>query len=140
MPTKVLIARKQNVPASKAWSAISRIGRLDVWFPSIASCRVEGEGVGARRFLTFHRGGSVEDHIVEIDHAKRRVVYDRVRSPFPVSSYVGTVEVFESFDSLAVVVWTVDFDSTPENSASVRTTLEKGIGGALLGMNADLGG
>ncbi|HKQ64944.1 MAG TPA: hypothetical protein VJZ73_08050 [Methylomirabilota bacterium] len=56
------------------------------------------------------------------------------------SSYVGTVEVFESFDSLAVVVWTVDFDSTPENSAPVRTTLEKGIGDALLGMNADLGG
>ena len=82
----------------------------------------------------------MEDHIVEIDHEKRRVVYDRVRSPFPVSSYVGTVEVFESFDSLAVVVWTVDFDSTPENRASVQMTLEKGIGDALLGMNADLGG
>ncbi len=140
MPTKVLVARKLNVPASTAWSAISLIGRLDVWFPSIATCRVEGEGAGARRFLTFHRGGSVEDRIVEIDHEKRRVVYDRVKSPFPVSSYIGTVEVFESFDSLAVVVWTVDFDSTPENSALVRATLEKGIGDALLGMNADLGG
>src|SRR5262245_51557286 len=43
-----------------------------------------------------------------------------VRSPFPVSSYIGTVEVFESFDSMTVVVWTVEFESTPEQSASVR--------------------
>jgi hypothetical protein len=140
VPTKAIIARKLNVPASTVWGAISRIGRLDVWFPSIATCRVEDEGVGARRFLTFHRGGSAEDHIVLIDHEKRRIVYDRVQSPFPVSSYIGTVEVFESFDSLAVVVWTVDFESTPEQSASVRTLLENGIGDGLLGMNADLGG
>jgi hypothetical protein len=65
---------------------------------------------------------------------------DRVKSPFPVSSYIGTVEVFESFDSMAVVVWTVEFESTPEHSASVRTTLENGIGDGLLGMKANLGG
>jgi len=139
MLTKALVARKINVPAA-AWRAVSALGRLDVWFPTIATCRVAGEGVGARRFLTFHRGGDVEDHIVQIDHKKRRVVYDRVRSPFPISSYTGTVEVFESFDSMAVVVWTVEFESTPEQSASVRATLENGIGDGLLGMNADLGG
>ena len=140
MLTKALVARKINVPAATAWSAVSALGRLHVWFPSIATCRVEREGVGARRFLTFHRGGDVEDHIVQIDHENRRVVYDRVKSPFPVSSYIGTVEVFESFDSMAVVVWTVEFESTPEQSASVRAGLEAGIGDGLLGMKADLGG
>jgi hypothetical protein len=112
---------------------------LEVWFPSIETCRVEGEGVGARRFLSFvNKGGDVEDHIVEIDSAARRVVYQRVEHPFPVASYRGTVEVFQSFDDLAAVVWTVDFESTEENSAAVKDALETGIGDALKGMEADL--
>jgi hypothetical protein len=64
--------------------------------------------------------------------------YDRVRSPFPVSSYLGTVEVFESFDGNAVIVWTVAFEATPERSAPVKTALEHGIGAGLLGMENDL--
>jgi len=59
MLTKALVARKINVPAAAAWSAMSSLGRLHVWFPSIATCRVEGEGVGARRValsgLVVHR-------------------------------------------------------------------------------------
>lgn len=54
------------------------------------------------------------------------------------SAYRGTVEVFESFDSLAVVVWTVDFESTPESSAPVNAQLEAGIGAGVEGMKADL--
>jgi hypothetical protein len=53
MSTKALVARKINASAFKAWDAISKLGRLDVWFLSIAPCRLEGQGVGARRFLTF---------------------------------------------------------------------------------------
>lgn len=82
----------------------------------------------------------MEDHVVQVDDEKRRGVYDRVRSPFQVTAYVGTVEVFESFDSMAVVVWTVDFESAPETSASLKAALESGIGDGLLGMKADLGG
>ena len=41
---------------------------------------------------------------------------------------------------MAVVVWTVEFESTPEQSASVRAVLENGIGDGLLGMKVDLGG
>jgi hypothetical protein len=138
MLTKALIARKMNVPAEKAWNAISKVGRLDVWFPRISTCKVEGNGIGAHRHMTLEGGGEIVDHIVDIDPQRRRLVYDRTKSPFPVSSYKGTVEVFESFDSLAVVVWTVDFESVPENSASVKSTLEAGIGAGVEGMAADL--
>jgi hypothetical protein len=138
MRTKALIARKMNVPADKAWNAISKIGRLEVWFPSIATCTVDGSGIGAHRYMTLERGGDIVDHIVAIDPQKRRLVYERIKSPFPVTSYRGTVEVFESVDSLAVVVWTVDFESTPENSASVASMLEAGIGAGVEGMAADL--
>jgi hypothetical protein len=126
------------VPTDRAWEAIRAIGRLDVWFPTIGSCRVEGAGVGAHRYLTLKRGGDITDHIVEIDSPRRRLTYQRVKSPFPVTSYRGTVEVFDSFDARAVVVWTVDFESEAADSAVVADALKTGIGAGVEGMESDL--
>ena len=138
MRTQVAIAKKLTVSAGAAWEAISRIGRLDAWFPTIATCRVEGEGVGAHRYMTLRRGGEITDRVVEIDPARRRLAYQRVRSPFPVTSYRGTVEVFESFDGRAIVVWTVDFESEPDQADTVAATLRTGIGAGVDGMERDL--
>jgi uncharacterized protein YndB with AHSA1/START domain len=136
--TKVTIARKLSVPTDRAWEAIRAIGRLDVWFPTIGSCRVEGAGVGAHRYLTLKRGGDITDRVLEIDPARRRLTYQRVKSPFPVTSYRGTVEVFDSFDAHAVVVWTVDFESEPADSTNVSEMLKAGIGAGVEGMEQDL--
>ena len=94
--------------------------------------------MGAHRYMTLHRGGEITDRIVDINPTRRRLTYQRVRSPFPVTSYKGTVEVFESFDSRAIVVWTVDFESDPENSATVAEALRTGIGAGVNGMEKDL--
>jgi hypothetical protein len=40
--TQVAIAKKLTALSAAAREAVSRIGRLDVWFPTIATCRVEG--------------------------------------------------------------------------------------------------
>ncbi len=138
MLTQIAIAKKLTVPSDKAWEAIGAIGRLDVWFPSIATCRLEGHGVGAHRYMTLNRGGDISDRIVDINQARRRLAYQRIRSPFPVSSYTGTVEVFESFDSRAIIVWTIDFESEPKDSASVPEMLQAGIGAGGDGMEKDL--
>lgn len=132
------ITKKINVTADKAWEAISKIGRLDVWFPIIATCSVEGSGVGARRLMTVEGGGEIIDTIEEISPAKKRLVYLRPTSPFPVSYYRGTVEVFESFDSMAVVVWTIDFDSEPERSVEVAELVKAAISAGIDGMEKDL--
>lgn len=138
MQTKTTVARKMTVPAAKVWDAIARFGRLDVWFPTISTCVVEGSGVGAVRRMDSTRGGKIVDHIVDIQPEKMRLIYERVQSPFAVTSYRGTVEVFESFDGFGVVVWTIDFESTPENSPTVKAQLEAGIGAGIEGMKADL--
>jgi hypothetical protein len=127
-----------TVSSDRAWEAISKIGRLDVWFPSIATCKVEGDGIGAYRYMTLRRGGDITDHIVDINPTRRQLTYQRVESPFPVTSYKGMVEVFESFDSRAVVVWTVNFESAPEDSAAVAEALRTGIGAGVDGMEDDL--
>jgi hypothetical protein len=136
--TKVTVVKKLCVPSDRAWQAISRFDRLEVWFPTIATCAVQGDGVGAHRYMTLKRGGDITDRMVDIDPARKRLTYQRLTSPFPVSSYRGTVEVFESFDSRAVVAWTVDFEADPEDSPAVAEALRTGIGAGVDGMERDL--
>ncbi|MCX7113025.1 MAG: SRPBCC family protein [Proteobacteria bacterium] len=66
MMTKQPIVKKLNVPADTVWAAIRKIGKLDVWFPIIETCRVEGEGAGASRYMTIAGGGDIKDTIEEI--------------------------------------------------------------------------
>jgi hypothetical protein len=138
MRTKQAITKKLKVPTEKAWQAIRDIGRLDVWFPIIATCQVEGQGVGAHRHMTLAEGGKITDLIEEISDSSQRLVYLRTESPFPVTHYRGTVEVFDSYDSLATVVWTIDFDSAPEDSAAVAELVKNAISDGIDGMEKDL--
>ena len=137
--TKQTITKKMDVPAGRAWAAIGEFGHLDVWFPSMVECRIEGEGVGAIRYLTLDGGlGSITDHLVALSEDGRHLTYERTESPFPVTSYTGHVEVFESFDGWAVVVWTIDFESEPEMSEPVAALLKDAISAGLDGMETHL--
>jgi hypothetical protein len=139
MLTKQVITKKMDVPADQAWDAIRQFGRLNVWFPSMAECRIEGDGIGAWRYLTLDGGlGAITDHLVALSEDGHRLTYERTESPFPVTSYIGNVEVFSSFDSLAVVVWTIDFESEPDVSEFVAGILKDAIAAGLDGMETDL--
>lgn len=138
MRTKQAITRKLDVSAQKAWDAISGIDGLDRWFPIIATCRVEGEGAGARRYMNLEEGGQIIDLVEQIDHAGKRFTYLRTDSPFPVTHYRGTVEVFDSYDAMAVVAWTIDFDSAPEDSAALADLVRSAISAGIEGMNEEL--
>jgi len=140
MRAKSRIARKLVVGADEVWAALEGFGRLDVWFPSISSCRVDGSGVGAKRFMELDGLGPITDVLVELDVPARRLAYERPESPFPVTSYRGTVEVFASHDGLAVVAWTVDFESDEEVAELVDQLLVDGIGAGVDGLGADLAG
>jgi len=141
MLTKQAITKKLNVPAEVVWDAIRKIGRLDVWFPFIETCIVEGEGVGALRYMTVaNGGGEIKDTIEEIDSKNMKLVYLRPVLPFPVTYYKGTVEVFTSYDELGIVVWTIDFESKPEDSASVAELVQSAIRAGIDGMEKDLMG
>lgn len=138
MFTKQPITKKLNLPADRVWEAIREIGKLDTWFPIIATCRVEGDGVGALRYMTVAGGGEIKDTIEEIDDVNMKLTYLRPVSPFPVSAYKGTVEVFRSYDGLAIVAWTIDFESCPENAASVAELVRTAISDGIDGMEKDL--
>jgi uncharacterized protein YndB with AHSA1/START domain len=139
MLTKQPITKKLNVPAEAVWDAIRKIGRLDVWFPFIETCRVEGQGPGALRHMTVaNDGGDIKDTIEEVDDENMKFVYLRPISPFPVTYYKGTVEVFKSYDGLGIVAWTIDFESQPEDAASVADIVYGAISAGIDGMEKDL--
>ncbi|SFK66885.1 SRPBCC family protein [Methylocapsa palsarum] len=139
MLNKQPITKKLNVPAEKVWDAVSKIGRIDIWFPFIERCKVEGQGKGALRYMTVAGGGGeIKDIIEEINHETMKLIYLRPISSFPVTYYKGTVEVFRSYDGLGVVVWTIDFESKPEDSVSVAELVQGAISAGLDGMERDL--
>jgi len=107
MTTTVVIDKNLRAPAQKAWAAIESVGGLDRWFPIIDACRVEGAGVGALRHLTLAGGaGEMRDRIVEVAPQERRLRYHRTHHPFPVSDYLGTVEIFDAGPEASRLLWT----------------------------------
>jgi hypothetical protein len=119
MMTKQPIVKKLNVPADVVWAAIRKTGAL--------------------RYMTIaDGGGDIKDTVEEVDDFNMKLVYLRPISPFPVTYYKGTVEVFKSYDGLGVVVWTIDFESAPENSASVAELVKGAISDGIDGMEKDL--
>jgi hypothetical protein len=137
MLTKQAITKKLNTTTAKAWEAIRNIEGLDRWFPIIKSCRVEGSGIGARRYMTLE-GGQITDLIEAVDEDRKRFVYLRTTSPFPVTHYRGTVEIFDSYDGQAVLSWTIDFESKPEDSEAVATLVKGAISDGIDGMEREL--
>jgi carbon monoxide dehydrogenase subunit G len=138
MLEKINVTKTINVPGDKVWRAISGIGGLDRWFPVIASCRVEGEGVGAIRVLGLADGGEIKDRVEEIDHQERRFRYVRTVSPFPVTKYVGTVEVRDADGGGSEVSWTVEIDVAAEARGELAGFLKDALSAGISGIEQDL--
>lgn len=140
MTTTVTIRKSAPVPLDQAWAAIRAIGGLDRWFPIIEARRVEGEGAGAIRIMTLAGGaGEMRDRITEIDDAAQRLRYDRFASPFPVRSYIGTVDV-RAADGETEICWAVVFEAAPDAAEQVAALVEGAIGDGIAGLFADVKG
>jgi uncharacterized protein YndB with AHSA1/START domain len=127
-----------DAPGEKVWSAIKSIGGLDRWFPIIASCRVEGAGVGAIRILGLVDGGEMRDRVLEIADAERRFRYDRFELPFPVENYLGTVEVRDRPDQRSDVVWKIQFDVAAHQKDDLVAFIESALSDGLDGLEREL--
>jgi hypothetical protein len=126
------------VDADQAWAAISSIGGLDRWFPIITNCTVFGSGEGATRILTLADGAKIKDRIEVIDPQHRRFRYTRTESPFPVQSYLGTVDVRKVNDGTAEVSWTVDMDVQEFQRDALVELLRNALTEGIQGLEQDL--
>jgi Polyketide cyclase / dehydrase and lipid transport len=133
--TKIL-----NVPSDRVWAAIKSVGGLDQWFPIIATCKVEGAGVGAIRILELAGGGEMRDRIIEIADRERRLRYDRFQLPFPVAKYFGTVEVRNRGDSQSEISWSIQMDVDADKKDELNLLIQSAISDGIDGLERELRG
>jgi hypothetical protein len=138
MIAKLNVTKIITANANLTWSAISSIGGLERWFPMITGCSVSGTGEGATRILTLADGAKIKDRIEAIDHQLRRLRYTRIESPFPVQSYLGTVEVRKVNDDSSEVSWTVEFDVQEEQRDAMIEFLHTVLAQGIQGLEQDL--
>lgn len=132
------VTKSISVASEKAWQAIASIGGLDRWFPIISDCRVEGAGVGAIRILTLTDGAEMRDRVLEIDPAAKCFRYERTHSPFPVSKYLGTVEVKDKTGSASELSWTLQIDVAEEAREQLVLLLKQALSDGISGLEKDL--
>lgn len=84
-----------NMDAAALFGMISGFGGLDQLVPELVSaCTVQGSGIGATRVLTLADGsGEVHETLSALDAENMSMSYSITSSPFPVTDYVGTMDV-----------------------------------------------
>lgn len=132
------VTKTMAVPADQAWQAIAQINGLDHWFPVIVDCTVTGNGVGATRILTLSTGEKITDRIEAIDHHERRFRYNRIESPFPVSRYLGTVDICQLGPDSSEIVWTLEIDVDNEKRDELVGFLKQTLSDGIDGLERDL--
>jgi Polyketide cyclase / dehydrase and lipid transport len=112
---KSVIARHRiGVAAERAWEILRTGGGLDRWIPIITSCRLEGEGPGAKRVCTVN-GQEVVESIETVDDASRLMQYRIHRqSLMPIRNVLGTVHLTSTGPSESEVLWIMNFDMDDE--------------------------
>ena len=93
-----------DVSAEVAWQAIRDVEGTARLFPGVlADCRIE-EGA---RIVTFANGLVARELIVEVDEARRRLVYAVVGGRM--TQHNASLQVFEVAGGACRVVWIADF-------------------------------
>ncbi|NOK57868.1 MAG: SRPBCC family protein [Chloroflexi bacterium AL-W] len=77
----------------RVWDIISTGDGVDLWFPAITSCRLEGNGEGAKR-ICGSTAGDLYETIEKIDHTNRTFQYSiNEQTMLPVTDMLATMIV-----------------------------------------------
>ena len=106
----VSVSKRIAAPAQVAWSIVRTGAEMHRWVPAITECRLEGEGVGAKRICVL-AGQEIEETIATVDDDTRVFQYRIHRqSMMPVTGILGTIHVTELGPAEAEVLWFVNFE------------------------------
>jgi len=104
----------------------------------ITDCQVTGCGVGATRLMTLTSGEEIIDRIESIDHQTKRFRYNRIKSPFPVNRYLGTVDVCKIGPDSSEISWTVEIDVDKDQRDELAGFIKQALADGIDGMERDL--
>jgi len=121
---QVSVTQQVDVSPEKVWNILRTGSDVDKWIPIFASCKLEGNGPGAKRTCTTADGKVLKETILLIDDSNRIFKY-RIdeQDMMPLKNYVGTVTVMER-NGNTDVIWSTEFDLTIEEA---EPEVEKGL-------------
>ncbi|MFV0257420.1 MAG: SRPBCC family protein [Acidimicrobiales bacterium] len=130
---------RYTVGADRLWALVSDFGGIADILDGVASCSLDGEGVGAIRSIPAG-GGTVRERLDELDPDAHRLTYSIVDGPMPFVDYSATMAITEDGKDACTLTWTGSFqpDGIPADKAE---RLAGGIyEGGIAGFRAALDG
>jgi carbon monoxide dehydrogenase subunit G len=121
-------------PIGQVWAILQGFGGIKTWMPTIDSCEVEGEGIGAVR--TVMTGGNPVKEKLEIYDTKTHTVSYRLMDTIglPMKGGFGTVSLEGDGDKGTKVTWVSDAEEIDEQGIQMlkpmfENFIKKSIGG-----------
>jgi lysyl-tRNA synthetase class I len=111
--TKVRVSKQINVPAKKAWEALSSFRGIENYSP-IASSTTFGEGKGATRTCVLPDGAKINEILNFAEDSKMEMQYIITDGPFPITNYVSDVKVTKVDTENSNITWECEFESSSE--------------------------
>ena len=117
--TKVSVSKQINVPAKKAWDALSSFRGIENYSP-IASSITSGEGKGATRTCIMPDGAKINEILNFAKHDKMEMQYIITDGPFPVTNYISDIKVTELDTENCDITWKCEFESKEEAEEEMK--------------------
>ncbi len=116
---EVVVSKSINVPAQKAWNALSSFRGIEHYSP-VERSEAEGSGAGTKRTLYMPDGAVIHEELNYANNEAMEMQYKITEGPFPIQGYVGEIKVSSAGENSCKVTWGCEFNS----EEAVKTDME----------------
>lgn len=121
---EVIVSKSINVPAKKAWDALSSFRGIENYSP-IARSVTDGNGSGATRTCYMPDDAEIHEVLNFANNDTMEMQYKITAGPFPIQDYVSDIKISSNSENSCMITWGCEFDSTEE----VKSDMENLFGG-----------
>ena len=122
--TEVVVNKSINVPAKKAWEALSSFRGIENYSP-IERSVTEGTGAGAQRTCYMPDGAAIYEELNFVNDDAMEMQYKITDGPFPIKGYVSDIKISPIGENKSKITWGCEFDSEEE----LKVEMENLFGG-----------
>ena len=117
--TEVIISKTINVPAGKAWDALSSFRGIENYSP-IERSETQGAGAGATRTCYMPDGAAIYEELNFTEEGSMEMQYKITEGPFPITGYVSDIKVSASGDDSCRITWGCEFESSKDDKEEME--------------------